>query len=273
MGEVAITRDGQEIGRVQADRQGTWVFVPATPLPPGTQELALSEHDQAGRDIKGDGSVLMVVPTPPSAAVRADVQPPDAIAVLSTTRAAPKVLQAAPEPAANAIGPGRLSLDALEYNDRGEIRFAGTAPGRSTVRIYSDHQPIGDAVAGQDGRWTLTPVAPIAPGTHDLRVDQLTTNGEVVARVGMPFQREQPATHAVAEGSVVVQPGQSLWLLARSAYGTGFRYNVIYQANRSQIRVPDLIYPGQTFTVPVLAAGSEGAAAASVTPASSGRSR
>ena len=210
--EVAITRDGQQIGRVQADQQGTWVFVPPTPLPPGAQELALSEHDQAGRDIKGDGSVLMVVPTPPSQTARADAQPTGTIAVVSTPSAAPKMLQAAPGPAANAVGPGRLSLDALEYDDRGEVRFAGTAPAGSSLRIYSDRQPIGGATAGRDGRWTLTPEAPIAPGTHDLRVDQLTARGEVVARVGMPFQREQLAARAVAEGGVVVQPGQNLWL-------------------------------------------------------------
>ena len=271
--EVAITRDGQQIGRVQADQQGTWVFVPLTPLPPGAQELALSEHDQTGRDIKGDGSVLMVVPTPPSQTARADAQPTGAIAVLSTPSAAPKMLQAAPGPAANAVGPGRLSLDTLEYDDRGEVRFAGTAPAGSSLRIYSDRQPIGGATAGRDGRWTLTPEAPIAPGTHDLRVDQLTARGQVVARVDMPFQREQLAARAVAEGGVVVQPGQNLWLLARRAYGTGFRYTVIYQANRGQIRDPDLIYPGQTFAVPMLATGGEDAAADGGASASSRRSR
>jgi len=49
---------------------------------------------------------------------------------------------------------------------------------------------------------------------------------------------------------VVVQPGQNLWRLARSAYGTGVRYTVIYLANRDQIRDPRLIYPGQAFAVP-----------------------
>ena len=89
--EVAITLDGQQIGRVQADQQGTWVFVPLTPLPPGAQELARSEHDQAGRDIKGDGSVLMVVPTPPSQTARGpDAQPTGAIAVLGDTQRGPE---------------------------------------------------------------------------------------------------------------------------------------------------------------------------------------
>ena len=160
----------------------------------------------------------------------------------------------------------------LEYDDRGEVRFAGTAPAGSSVRIYSDRQPIGSATAGRDGRWTLTPEAPIAPGTHDLRVDQLTARGEVVAQVGTPFQREQLAVRACRRGWWHSR-GSNLWLLARCAYGTGFRYTVIYQANRGQICDPDLIYPGQTFAVPMLAAGGEDTAAYGGASASSRRSR
>ena len=37
---------------------------------------------------------------------------------------------------------------------------------------------------------------------------------------------------------VVVQPGHSLWRIARRVYGSGVRYTVIYQANRDQIRDP-----------------------------------
>jgi nucleoid-associated protein YgaU len=48
----------------------------------------------------------------------------------------------------------------------------------------------------------------------------------------------------------VVQPGNSLWKLARESYGQGVRYTVIYEANKEQISNPDLIYPGQVFAVP-----------------------
>ena len=70
--------------------------------------------------------------------IRANVQPTGPIAVLSTPNAAPVTLQAAPGPAPRGAGPGalpktgaasRLSLDALEYDDRGETRFAGTCAG------------------------------------------------------------------------------------------------------------------------------------------------
>ena len=47
-----------------------------------------------------------------------------------------------------------------------------------------------------------------------------------------------------------MQPGNSLWRIARRSYGAGLRYTVIYEANRAQIGDPDLIYPGQVFVIP-----------------------
>ena len=105
---------------------------------------------------------------------------------------------------------------------------------------------------------TWTPITawvprdPIAPGLHRLRIDQLGADGGVVARVESPFSRVAQADTSLSlrEGSVVVQPGNSLWRIARRVYGEGMRYSVIYEANLGQIRDPDLIYPGQIFTLP-----------------------
>ena len=47
-----------------------------------------------------------------------------------------------------------------------------------------------------------------------------------------------------------MQPGNSLWRIARRVYGDGVQYTIIYRANQKQIGDPDLIYPGQVFQVP-----------------------
>jgi len=38
--------------------------------------------------------------------------------------------------------------------------------------------------------------------------------------------------------------------LARDRYGEGLAYVKVFEANRDQIRNPDLIYPGQIFELP-----------------------
>ncbi|RMH41100.1 MAG: LysM peptidoglycan-binding domain-containing protein, partial [Alphaproteobacteria bacterium] len=88
----------------------------------------------------------------------------------------------------------------------------------------------------------------------------------------IPFRREDPeAVRALAsaqapaapEGEeapkavsrvelVTVQPGYTLWGISRRSYGRGILYVQIFEANRDQIRDPDLIYPGQIFKVPDL---------------------
>lgn len=52
-------------------------------------------------------------------------------------------------------------------------------------------------------------------------------------------------------GSYTVKKGDNLWTIAKKIYGSGADYTKIYEANRDKIGGnPNLIYPGQTFTLP-----------------------
>ncbi len=50
--------------------------------------------------------------------------------------------------------------------------------------------------------------------------------------------------------TVTVQPGFTLWGIATERFGEGTMYVQVFEANRDAIRDPDLIYPGQVFTLP-----------------------
>jgi len=236
--DIRIEEAGREIGHAQADQHGDWVFVPTEPLPPGTRELTLTARSPDGRETKSDGTVLLVIPDHGQAQVP--------VAVLSTPEAPPSVLQSAP-------GEGHgLGLEAAEYDEHGAPRLAGRAPPGADVRIYLDDKPVGDARADAHGRWVLSPKGALQPGDHHVRLDQIGSDGRVIARVLAPLPREAAEAQASAGGQVVVQPGETLWRLARNAYGSGTRYTLLYQANRAKIEDPALIYPGQTFTVPAM---------------------
>jgi nucleoid-associated protein YgaU len=170
-----------------------------------------------------------------------------------TASAAPRPLRV---PAAGAP-PFSLGLDVVDYDDSNSMRFAGTAPPGAQLRVYADNQHLGDAQADSEGRWSLAPSRLPSVGRHMLRVDQLAgtanaspQNMPVSKRVEIAFQRESLPPGLLNDGRVVVQPGNSLWRIAREAYGRGMRYTVIYQANQEQIRNPARIYPGQVFAVP-----------------------
>jgi len=257
--KVTISDAGKQIGQVQADQHGDWVFTPSAPLPPGSRELTLAEQAPNGTETKGDRSVVLVVPPAAAAA-----QNPPAMAVLTGPNAAPSVLTG-PPPAGEAGSGAQLTIGAMEYDDQGTVRFSGTAAPGAAVRLYIDNRPVGGTVADEHGQWSLAARDGLAPGNHGLRLDQLTPDGKVIARLERPFAREQMTAMQLPAGWVEIRAGQNLWTIARGTYGAGMRYLVIFQANRQQIRDPNLIYPGQVFTLP--------ASPAAAMPASSSTSR
>ncbi len=257
--EVVLTEGGRELGRARADARGEWVILPGDPLAPGLRELALTARLPGQDPVPGAETVVLLVPERPAPGIAPVSGQPVPTAPLgapsgpmalllppAATDAAPRLLQA---PVAGAEM-GRLSVDVVDYDDAGAMRFAGGATPGSTVRLYVGEALLGDARADAIGRWALTPATQPGPGRHLLRADQLSATGVVLARVEVPFQRDVVPPDQLRDGRVVVQPGHSLWRLSRIVYGRGVRYTVIYQANRDQIRDPARIYPGQVFALP-----------------------
>lgn len=79
-----------------------------------------------------------------------------------------------------------------------------------------------------------------------------------VAAVEVPAATEAAPEPAATPGQIIIQPGNNLWKLSRQIYGKGIMYTVIYEANKDQIRKPELIYPGQVFLTPDAAAATSG---------------
>ncbi len=98
---------------------------------------------------------------------------------------------------------------------------------------------------------TLSTDEPVVSGL-DFTVPDAEAGGDVVASAQgpRPVILEAAVSVPAGETSVIVQPGDSLWRIARRVYGRGIRFSVIYRANKDRIRDPDLIYPGQIIVVP-----------------------
>ncbi|MCB1364515.1 MAG: LysM peptidoglycan-binding domain-containing protein [Rhodobacteraceae bacterium] len=154
----------------------------------------------------------------------------------------------------------RIALDTISYSERGDVMLSGRARPGTVVRIYVDNRAVADLDADDEGRWRGT-LNGVEPGIYTLRLDELDSGGEVVGRLETPFKREPPeALRAPPEGealrnaplirAVTVQRGDTLWAISRERYGEGILYVRVFEANRDRIRDPDLIYPGQIFTIP-----------------------
>ncbi len=236
---VEILDGDLSLGTAKSDANGEWVFVPSLPLLPGNRQLSLMAHNADGTEIQSDQVVMVVVPEPES---------DDEILAVATSRdnSTPSEVLQMPSGSTQLV----LAIEAVDYDDDGEFRMSGVATPNSLVNVYLDNTYIGTAEADSDGRWQLIPETRVQTGIYRLRADQVDDKGNVLERVTMPFMRDEVNPDIDPGKSYVVQPGNSLWRIAKRAYGEGMEFTVIYEANVDQIGDPDLIYPGQIFSLP-----------------------
>lgn len=238
---VVVRVDGETVAAVEADASGGFVAFFDAPRGASVARIDVASPDAAGGETAAD---------PLFVASAADGE---------AGAGEPVVLQATGDGVALVQPPAMAdgvttTLDLVSQGLDGALTLEGRADPLRFLRIYANARLIAEAVAGADGRWTAAVAAGLGPGRHTLRVDAVGPDGAVTSRVEAPFEHDEAALARLAEGEIVVEPGATLWRLAEEVYGRGSRFTLIYDANRDRIRDPDLIFPGQVFTIPSPAA-------------------
>lgn len=236
-GPVATASAGQTINdsvvedAVEAPIARASVAPVIGPKPPGDAQI-----DTAAAAASNDA---FVPPAAPPQAPRLFRDGPDGLSVIS----------AGLPPSVGAS----LAIDAISYDAQGDVSLTGTGLRDSQLRIYLDGAPVQLAEVGPGGIWT-SPLPNVESGVYTLRVDAVSPDGAVTARVETPFQRTAPdvavASRRDGINAITVQPGFTLWAISEGHFGDGVQYVQIFENNRSQIRDPDLIFPGQVFDLP-----------------------
>ncbi|HVJ42716.1 MAG TPA: Ig-like domain-containing protein [Dongiaceae bacterium] len=246
--EVTLMDNGQAIGTATADGNGQWVLLPNSAMAAGQHSLTLRAQSGNGQMTDSDNSVIIIQPAPAKdIAGQPSPAPAGALAIeVPKSGQGPTRVLTMPSGAGK---PGELAVATVDYDAQGRAVLAGTAKPKAVINVYLDNNLLGQSTADEAGNWSFVPPQAVAQGLHQLRVDQTDDGGKVTSRVELPFD-QAPTSVAATDGKVVVQPGNSLWRLARTTYGSGLRYTVIYQANKEKITNPDLIYPGQVFKLP-----------------------
>ncbi|MEE4208551.1 MAG: LysM peptidoglycan-binding domain-containing protein [Parvularcula sp.] len=234
-GTAQLLANGNVIAEEPIGSDGSFAMAVETPLEAGPVELTLRQITE-GEEIVGEETVIVYVPDE-------DGQGP--VVLRTTPGGATEVLQRA-APIDESLGP--LTVDTIDYDREGNVIIAGQAEPGSVVQIFANKQPFEQTQADDGGAWSVS--GSLAPGRYTLQIIQLGPDRRPRYALEVPFEQARREDIVFAEGNVIVQPGNNLWTIARRAYGDGFQYTVIYEANQAQIRDPNLIYPGQIFRVP-----------------------
>ena len=152
-------------------------------------------------------------------------------------------------------------VGATEIQDTGNwsVELSGIEPGVYAMRI--DQMDESGAVTSRvetpfkrEAAEVLAAAREEAAATAETAtvaeaITEAETEMETEAASETVTATEAPANR-VQVSVVTVQPGFTLWGIAKENYGDGLLYIRVYEANKDRIRDPDLIYPGQIFTVP-----------------------
>ena len=144
-----------------------------------------------------------------------------------------------------------ITLDFVEYSPTGKVLVSGRSEANKEISFFFDDDLVGKSLVDKNGLWEFEYDKKIKFGKIDLRID-LLTNNEIISMSTPIFMENMARIINNSENRIVVQPGNSLWRIARKTLGGGVFYSEIYKKNALKIKNPDMIFPGQVFDLPVL---------------------
>lgn len=275
---VELLRNGKLHDRVAADKSGQFAMVPPR-LPPGDYELTLRSTLPDGTQATSKDSVVVALQSNLKDRPVVALMTPDKPGVVLSKPAESKsggqvaVEMVETEPGGKLYVSGRSPPGAalrLYLNDSylastttaADGRFAftinkGVGPGGYRVRLDEVESGSGAIRSRAEVPFNM-PEATAAKGSDESPTAEFFRSPRQTTK---RLSQAAGATSASAAGSpsvaavpkvttTVVSPGDSLWSISLATYGTGARYSVIYGANHTLIRNPDLIYPGQVLVLP-----------------------
>jgi nucleoid-associated protein YgaU len=272
--KVELRDAGKAVAEATADASGQFVIIPPA-LAPGEHSLSLAADAGKGTPETSE-AVAVSVPEPETKAVVAATPAPAATPPSNPSPPELATRTLATPPAAAS----RVAIRSVEADAAGGLIARGSVEPNATVRLYLNGADVADAKTQSDGRWSLTIKHGMTPGGYVMRADEINPgDASVVASADTPFDYPAagtpapgatpatvPASAAASAGepkapqsadvvvdtvqTALVAHGHTLWALSQNYYGDPTRYPVIYEANKSQIHNPNLIYPGQVFVVP-----------------------
>ncbi len=252
--------DGSVVGETVSLEDGSFTILTNTPLPEGESVLALVAEEIPGGEIKvaserlvisrfPGGPALIVAQKDTADTVSRILQEPVTRKPFDTAQKSEDNASVSKSNASKESAEGKLlKIKIIDYDEKGRLAISGKAKPGSKISIEVNGRTIGSTNTDDQGQWSLTTIEGMADGAN--KIVAKASLGDEYSTTSMPFAPDELVQKFPKGRLVVVQPGNSLWRIARRTYGSGFRYTVIFAANRDQVTNPDLIYPGQVLHTP-----------------------
>lgn len=147
-----------------------------------------------------------------------------------------------------------LSIFEKYMTERTPFRFIVSRMSPSGRLLFSTNMNVSlenynvteDATKGPDMTVSVTLKQYIDYATKTVTVTKSATESKPTVKQ----ETKRETTSKKTAKTYTVKSGDCLWNIAKKLYGDGAQYTKIYNANKDKIKNPNLIYPGQVFTIP-----------------------
>ena len=143
-----------------------------------------------------------------------------------------------------------FNVKTIFFNENGFVSIKGKVNFGKKIELHIDKK-IMETIKIENSNWQYNSDKIIDYGLHDLLVVLKSDKDEILDKITLPFMRIEMPYNDVPENFILIKPGDMLWTIAYRLYGDPFKYIQIFEENKDQITNPDLIFPGQLFSIPL----------------------
>jgi hypothetical protein len=252
---ISLLEKGNKIESVNADKSGSWVIVSQSNLESGDNLLIIDQDNVDGTStqskeiyvtkidkenekkplvieiINEDGGKLSIIQSPSIRKLKTNVQND-----LNLSEKSIKKINI-------------FEIQSVSFTQDGSLSIQGIANYGSNIEFIISKN-LSSIVLKNKPEWVFKSSYKLDYGMHKLIANLKSQDNTTLDSITLPFMRSEMPTGALPDNFVLIKPGDMLWTISYKIYGNPLKYIEIYEENRDQITNPDLIFPGQVFSIP-----------------------
>ena len=252
---ISILEKGNKIESVDADESGSWVIVSKDNLESGDNLLIINQDNIDGTSTQSkeiyvtkidkknetkplvieiendDGGKLSIIQSPSIKKLESNVENN---LTLSKKQINKK---------------NAFKIQSVSFSQDGSLSIQGIANYGSNIEILVNKN-LSSIFLKNKPEWIFNSSYKLGYGMHKLVANLKSQNNTILDSITLPFMRSEMPSGELPDNYVLIKPGDMLWTISFKIYGNPLKYIEIYEENRDQITNPDLIFPGQVFSIP-----------------------
>ena len=252
---ISILEKGNKIESVDADESGSWVIVSKDNLESGDNLLIINQDNIDGTSTQSKEIYITKID-------KKNETKPLVIEVENDDGGKLSIIQSPSIKKLESNVENNLTLSKKQINKKnvfkilsvsfsqdGSLSIQGIANYGSNIEILVNKN-LSSIFLKNKPEWIFNSSYKLGYGMHKLVANLKSQDNTILDSITLPFMRSEMPSGELPDNYVLIKPGDMLWTISFKIYGNPLKYIEIYEENRDQITNPDLIFPGQVFSIP-----------------------